>query len=268
MPGQRAGYHGRMSGVSRRTLLAGTLPTVLLHALLGSLWSTRALAGSVAAELRSWLAQVDARCRDVGEGALSQTAWQQEIERLLEGVALPDLLAAIDFEALEARLAYPDLGVDTEPVRFPGLAREDERLAFHAKLFGLAPGRAVIPHGHRHMASAHLVLGGEFRLRQFERISTEPDAWVVEPAVDEVAGAGHASSISDESLNVHWLVAGAARAWTLDVIVTNLDEGERAFDIQNLDPDNAERLPGGLFRMPTLDVQTALARYGRSDHLG
>ena len=116
------------------------------------------------------------------------------------------------------------------------------------------------------MASAHLVLGGEFRLRQFERIAATPEAWVVEPVVDEAAKPGHASSISDDARNVHWLVAGDTRAWTLDLIVTNLDEGERAFDIQNLDPDRAERLPGGQLRMPTLDVKTALARYGRTHH--
>lgn len=247
-------------------MLAGALPTVMLHALLGSLWATRALAGPAASALRPWLTEVDARCRDLDDGALAQADWQREIERLLERVDLADLLAAIDFETLESRLAYPDLGVDTEPVRFPGLVPEDRRLAFHAKLFGLAPGRAVIPHGHRHMASAHLVLGGEFRLRQYERVAVEAQAWTVQPVVDETAGPGHASSISDEERNVHWLVAGASRAWTLDVIVTGLDPGERAFDIQNLDPDNAEPVAGGLLRMPTLDVKTALARYGRTHH--
>lgn len=253
---------------SRRKFLAGALPTVVLHSLLGSLWATRALAAPVDAALRGWLRCVDERSRALGSGALGQAAWQHEIERLLGAVELADLLRAIDFETLEARLAYPELGVDTEPVRFPGLVPDDRRLAFHAKLFGLGPGRAVIPHGHRHMASAHLVLGGELRLRQYERVAADTAAWTVRPVVDETAGPGHASSISDEERNVHWLVAGASRAWTLDVIVTNLDEGRRAFDIQNLDPDNAERLAGGLLRMPTLDVQTALARYGRTHHHG
>ena len=159
-------YTARMTDVRRRGVIKGALGLALVHATLGLLAPRGVLAGSVAQPFTAWLAHLDHRCRDLRTNALNQADWQREIEWLLSTVSLDDLLAAIDFERLERTLAYPDLGVDTAAVRFPGLVPENRRLAFHPKLFGLAPGRAIIPHGHRHMASAHLVLGGQFHLRQ------------------------------------------------------------------------------------------------------
>lgn len=253
-----------MTDLGRRDMLHGLLGVALGHAMLGLLAPRGVLAGPVAQPLSAWLARLDKRCRDLRVRALAQADWQQEIEALLSQVSLEDLLAAIDFERLELALSYPDLGVDTTPARFPGLVPEDHRLAFYPKLFGLAPGRAIIPHGHRHMASAHLVLGGGFHLRQYDRVAADGTHWTVRPVVDQVIGPGHASSISDEARNVHWLIAGRERAWTLDVIVSGLTPGARPFEIQNLDPDRAEPAGDGLLRMPTLDVNTALRRYGKT----
>jgi hypothetical protein len=249
---------------SRREVLQGTLGTLLTYSLLRILSTARLLAEPVSSELDRWLRSVHDLCGDLQRQSLSPRQWQEGIGRLLERVSLEDLLAYIDFPTLERRLVYPDLGVDTASVRFPGVEGLPAGLSFHPKVFGMERDRAILPHGHRNMVSAHLVLGGRFHLRQYERRGEDGGGLVVEPSVDRLTGPGEASSISDQHNNIHWLIARGGPAYTLDVIVTGL-EGP-GYGIDNLDPDNAEALPGGLLRMPRLTVEEALRRYGKDHH--
>lgn len=250
---------------SRRTVLAQLLKTATAVGLLQLLQVDRALALGVDHEIQSWARRVDTICRDLRVQTLSAGEWQLEVERLMRSVALEDLLKAIDFDRLEALLNYPELGVDTQRVRF----RDDNgasEFGFVAKLFGMNPDRAIIPHGHRNMVSAHTVLGGKFHLRQYERLEREGDSLIVRPTVDEHVGAGHASSISDERNNIHWLIARGGRSYTLDVIVVGLDAEQPSYEIENLDADRATPLGDEKLRMPIIGVEEALSRYGQSHH--
>ncbi len=259
-----AGAHPQET--SRRAFLRGGLSTLVHYCLLKTLATPSLLASPLAKELEDWVRQVDIHCRDLSRGSLRPALWQGHIEALLSRVRMADLLQAIDFDRLEKGLRYPDLGVDTGLVRFPGFDPHPRGLSFHCKVFGMEEDRAIIPHGHRNMVSAHLVLGGRFHLRQFDRLGDEEGALIVAPTVDEQIGPGHASSISDERNNIHWLVARGGRAHTLDVIVLGLEREEGSYAIENLDPERAERLPGGRLRMPTLSVADGLRRYGKDHH--
>lgn len=251
---------------SRRGFLRDSLHTLTAYCLLGTLASRPLLAEPLASELDLWVRRLDTLCKDLKRHALGPAEWQERIESLLRRVDLDDLLAHIDSEALEKGLRYPDLGVDTARVRFPGFEPFPKGLSFHCKIFGMEEDRAIIPHGHTGMASSHLVLGGSFHLRQFDRLEDEPEAVIVTPTVDERIGPGHASSISDERDNVHWLVARGGRAHTLDVVVLGLAGAEGSYGIDNLDPERAQGLAGGRLRMPKLSVQEGLRRYGKDHH--
>lgn len=255
-----------MSETSRRQFLKDGFTSLVSYSFLHTVYSHRLLARPVAVELENWVSSLNGVCRDLRRSGLGLVEWQQQIEILLEQVSLEDLLRFIDFEVLERQLTYPDLGVDTTKITFPGFEDIPNGLHFFPKLFGMEEDRAIIPHGHRNMVSAHLVIGGRFHLRQFDRRQEEANALVVEPTVDAMVGPGEASSISDDRDNIHWLIARGGRAYTLDVIVSGLSEP--GYGIDNLDPDNAETLDDGLVRMPKLSVAEALERYGKDHHDG
>ena len=57
-------------------------------------------------------------------------------------------------------------------------------------------------------------------------------------------------------------LATSARAYTLDVVVASL-QGQ-PYEIHNLDPLAGERVAPGVLRVPKLDVDAALRKYGKS----
>jgi hypothetical protein len=110
------------------------------------------------------------------------------------------------------------------------------------------------------MVSCHYVLKGEFWLRQYNRVADEDTHMIIAPTVDQLARAGSHSSISDERNNVHWLIATTDTAFTYDVIVGGL--GGKKTEINNIDPDTAEKIAGNQLRVRKLPVDEALKKYG------
>ncbi len=92
--------------------------------------------------------------------------------------------------------------------------------------------RAIIPHGHSNMASAHLVLNGEMRLIHYEKIRQEKENLIIKPTIDKIDKIGGSSSISAEKDNIHWFVANTEIAFMFDVIM--LDLNNAPYDIHNL----------------------------------
>src|SRR2546421_119011 len=75
--------------------------------------------------------------------------------------------------------------------------------------------------------------------------------------------AGDFSSISDQKDNVHWFVTTSDRAYTLDAIVDNLEPSRPfRFQIDFVDPDHASRDSDGSIRMPRIELDECLRRYG------
>ncbi len=56
-------------------------------------------------------------------------------------------------------------------------------------------------------------------------------------------------------------------AFTFDMIMTNIDPNfGKAYDIENIDPAEAEKLSGNLLRVKKLSVDEALRKYGKEMH--
>ena len=159
---------------------------------------------------------------------------------------------------------YPNLGVNTKMVKFPKLEGLPKRTAFIKKIFGMKKDRAIIPHGHSNMVSAHLILEGEMHLRNYDKIRIEDKRMIIKPSIDKIIRVGESSSISGYRDNVHWFVANSQTAFTFDVIMINLNEEK--YEIHNLDIYEKENLSDGNFRVPILDVKTALEKYGKETH--
>ncbi|MCO6509501.1 MAG: hypothetical protein J5I65_01805, partial [Aridibacter famidurans] len=227
-------------------------------------YSTNPIVGPKAAPIvEHWAVEMHEICSDLQTDRLSAKIWQERMEALFDRVEMNDLLKFIDFETLKKRVEMPDLGVGTRPVVFPKLEGLSEKTVFVKKIFGMKKGRAIVPHGHSSMASAHLILKGDFHLRHFEKLAKEGENLRIRPTIDRQAAAGDSSSISDERDNVHWFIANSDEAFTFDIIM--LDLGGKSYDIHNIDIDAAERTGGDLLA-PIIDVETALKKYGKQHH--
>ncbi|MEZ5346038.1 MAG: hypothetical protein R2681_10835 [Pyrinomonadaceae bacterium] len=265
-----------MSGhdISRREFTGTFLRTAVCVSLLETLFSgcgsgkqtsipatSKIVAAKGSEILNHWAIELNAICGDLKIEKITQLAWQDQIERLFDRIELNELLKFIDFENLAKSFEYPDLGVNTKPVVFPKLDGLDVRTVFVKKIFGMRKGRAIIPHGHSNMASAHLILDGKLRLRHYDRIKDQGSHLIVKPSIDKTIVAGDHSSISDERDNIHWFIAETDSAFSLDVIMLDLDGAK--YDIQNLDMDKSEPIGDGAFRVQKIDVETGLKKYGK-----
>jgi hypothetical protein len=250
--------------MERREFAKDFLTGITSFALIDLLLSTNAVANTAKPITDHWAKRLNDYCADLKKQSLTVIEWQENVERLFDEIPLKDLLGFIDFNHLSKGFEFPALGVNTKIIKFPTLEGLPENTVFVKKLFGMKKNRAIIPHGHSNMSSAHLILKGEMHLRHYEKISQEEKNLIIKPSIDKIAKVGENSSISDEKDNVHWFVANTESAFTFDVIMLNLKA--KPYDIHNLDIHKRQELSNGTFRVPILDVETALKKYGKESH--
>lgn len=234
------------------------------YSLMDSIFSTHSFGKKINPITQHWSKRLNEYCSDLKKNSVTIEEWQKLIAQLYQQIELKELLQFIEFEKLKKGFEYPDLGVNTKMVKFPRLEGLPKRTAFIKKIFGMKKDRAIIPHGHSNMVSAHLILEGEMHLRHYDKIRIEDKKMIIKPTIDKTIQVGESSSISDDRDNVHWFVANSKSAFTFDVIMVNLD-GEK-YDIHNLDIFEKENLSDGNLRVPILDVKTALKKYGKETH--
>ena len=242
----------------------GLIETLATYSLVRTLFTTDVLSRDVQDYTNNWVKQLKEMAVDLQEGRITQLMWQESIKLLFDQISLEELLAAVEFEKLLAVYEYPDLGVAVKNTRFPGLSDVPDKLLFGSKIFGMKKNRAIIPHGHKNMVSCHYVLKGDLHLRHFDKVEEDETHMIIAPTIDEIARVGSHSSISDDKNNIHWLKAETEVAFTYDVIVTNLNGVP--YEVNNIDPDEAEIVSGNMIRAKKLDVQTALEKYGHDMH--
>ena len=250
--------------MNRREFSEKSFQTIISYALLDSLFNTQAFSKTISPITTHWAIQLNEYCQDLRKQQISLQEWQQRVEELYQKIELEEILKFINFEKLIRGFQFPDLGVSTRTVNFPKLTGLPEKTAFLKKIFGLRKDRAIIPHGHSNMSSAHLILTGEMHLRHYQKIRQEDKHLIIKPSLDKHIKIGQSSSISDEKDNVHWFIANTATAFTFDVIMLDLDG--KKYDIHNLDMYENQSLSNGTLRVPILDVETALNKYGKDTH--
>ena len=232
----------------------------VMTSILGTCHGAGVFAGSAGHEVSRLVDRIAELAGALRGEVIPVADWRAGMEDLFARVPVDEVMGAIDFETLAARAGFAELGVATARIEFaPGEVRP---LGFIAKLFAVDRGRAIIPHGHANMVSAHLPLTGSFRLRQYDQVARDDGALLVRQTEDRRLLPGDLSSIGEEADNVHWFVAEAP-AHTFDVIVTGLDPAaDRAFEIFNLDMEAAVTQGDGTLRVPRMSVDEALRKYG------
>jgi hypothetical protein len=225
-----------------------------LLASMATLWLARAASAAGAIDR---IKRIDELSSALKEHRIKPVEWQRDVETAARAIDRTELLERIDFEKLVARLPLLPKGTSAEKISL--LPHQ----SFTPKIFAMGRGRAIIPHGHDNMVSHHLVLKGELHGWHWQRVRTEPEHLVLRPTIDRVFKPGDSSSISDDKDNVHWFVAQSESAYTLDCIVDNLEpsRGYR-FHIDFVDPRAAKEQGDGTVRMPRIELDEALQRYG------
>lgn len=189
--------------MNRREFSKSLLMTVAGYSLVNSLFVTNSFSKAITPLTGQWVNRLNEYCSDLKKNSITPVEWQLQIEDLYNKIELTDILNFIDFENLIKGFDFPDLGVNTKPVRFPKLDGIPDNVVFTKKIFGMKKDRAIIPHGHSNMASAHLVLKGDMHLRNYEKLGFDEKNMIILPTVDRIIKPGESSSISDDRDNVH-----------------------------------------------------------------
>lgn len=246
-------------GLTRRGAAGGTLPAFLLYALLGEAQAaTPAGKGSP----QRWIRSQDEIGRALSAGRMTPLDWCLEVERLGRDVDLAELMATVNCSRLVAGAAGSHNDPKKRHVQFLDESGAPRRLGYAVALFDFEPHNVITPHGHRHMVSAHMVVDGALRVRNYDRVGDIPGAMIVRPTRDYVAAVGAVSTMCSARDNVHWFVpANGKRATTFDVIISGLDAGRPNYDIKAIDPYGGSRRSDGTIAAPIMGFEASARKY-------
>lgn len=250
--------HSDELGLTRRAHLTGMFCAFVTVALAGEVAVARPRRRMAA---RDWIDRQDELAQALKRGQLSPRTWMDEVEGLAREIDVTELMADVNTARLSAASRPSTNDPHKRSVRFIDATGEPRRLTYAAALFDFSPTHVITPHGHRHMVSAHLVVGGSLRIRNFDRLRDEQDAMVIRPTRDVVAPVGTLSAMSSERDNIHWFVPHGGPARTFDIVISGLDAGQPDYEIQAVDPLGGRRLADGSIVAPLMSFEASSARY-------
>lgn len=252
-----------MPDLSRRLFAKQTLGSLLTFSLLESLYQLDAFGDEVKPVVNRWVKGVAELGKDLKDQKLKQVDWQKKVEELYAVVDLPDILRLIDFDKLTKNIDLPDNGVRSLRFSFQQIEGVPSELVYGKQIFAMKKGRSVVPHGHNNMATAFLVLRGDFQGKHYDRLKDEPSYYIIKPTIDGKFGPGQGSTISDFKDNIHWFKALSDEpSFILNLHAMGIDPGNKeATGRLYLDPQG-EKLDGGLIRAKKLSHEEAHKIYG------
>lgn len=214
-----------MSTLDRRAFTREALGSLMTFALLDTLFAGDAFAAEVKPLTTAWLAELNQLGNDVKDQKLKQLEWQKKVEELYARVDLPDLLKLIDFDKLSSNVDFPEHGARSLRPQFPEIAGVPTKLVFGRQVFAMKKGRSVVPHGHNNMATAFLIVKGNFRGRHYDRLKDEAEHYIIRPTIDRSFKPGEYSSVSDYKDNVHWFTAADDVGYIFNIHVMDVNPG-------------------------------------------
>ena len=248
---------------SRRDFTKRSMQALLTISLLDHLCSSNLLAADAKLTAKKWLNEVNQIGVDAKGRKIKQTQWQTQIEDLLQNrIALPELLKLIDFDAIQKNVKFVDNGARSVRPRLPKIEGVPNKLVFGHQVFALKKGRSVVPHGHNNMATAFMVLKGNFHGRHYDRMADEKKHMIIKPTIDAKFGPGKTSSISDVKDNVHWFKAQDEPAFIYNIHVFGLNSGSGKRTSRVYVDPKGKKLDDGLIRARLIDYKEAHQLYG------
>lgn len=248
-----------MSTISRRDFTQQTLGSLLTFSLLETLFAGDAFAEAIKPIAAKWLSEVNQLGHDVKDKKLEQIAWQRKVEELFAQCNLPELLKFIDFDKLTANLKFREQGELSLRAKFPQVEGLPTNLVFGHQVFALKKDRSVVPHGHVNMATAFLILKGDFHGRHFDRLEDSEEFMIIKPTIDRNFTAGECSTVSDYKDNVHWFKNLSDVGFIFNIHVNGITAGRsgRVY----IDP-NGEQLADGKIKARKIGADQVYKLYG------
>ncbi len=247
--------------MDRRDFGKQTLGSLLTFSLLETIFCADVLADPVKPIAASWLADLNRMGEDLKGHKLDQLQWQQKVEELFAQVDLAEFLSYVDFEKLTAKMQFRDRGETVFHAKFPEVEGLPTQLVFGHQMFALQKDRSVVPHGHYNMATAFLVLDGEFEGKHYDRLEDHEDFMIVRPTIDRKFTAGQCSTISDYKDNVHWFKAISESGYIFNIHVLNIDPEIKKSGRVYVDPFG-EKLADDQIKAVKLNSKEARMRFG------
>ncbi len=247
--------------MDRRDFGKQTLGSLLTFSLLESVLTSEALGDAVKPIAAKWLADVNQMSLDLKGKKVKQTEWQKQVEKLFADVNLAEFLSFVDFPTLTKNMKFRDRGEKSFKAKFPEVEGLPTQLVFGHQMFALKKDRSVVPHGHDNMATAFLVLRGEFEGRHYDRIEDLDDHMIIKPTIDRKFVPGECSTVSDHKDNVHWFKATSEEGYIFNIHVLGVDPKQKRSGRVYIDPDG-EKLAGGRIKAERLKSAEAFKRYG------
>ncbi len=247
-----------MQSLTRRDFQQQALGSLLTWSLLDTLFSRNAFGDEVKLIASKWLAELNAMSLDLKGKKLEQVQWMKQVEQLLAKVDLAEMLKFIDFDALTKDLKFQDRGELSLRPKMPKIEGHPT-LVYGNQVFALNKDRSVVPHGHDNMATAFLILKGNFHGRHFDRLEDDKTHMIIRPTIDGTFGPGTYSTVTDVKDNVHWFQATTDGSFIFNIHVMSVKPG--ATGRVYIDPDG-EKLSGGRIKAKKINHAEANKLYG------
>ncbi len=249
-----------MSMLSRREFQQQTLGSLLTWSLLNTLFTKEAFSADIKIVAKQWLNQLHTMSEDLRGQKLAPLVWQKQVEELFSQVDLPEMLKFIDFEKLTRDVKPRDRGELSLKATLPMVEGLPTNLVFGHQVFALGKDRSVVPHGHDNMATAFLILKGDFHGRHYDRLEDAgKEHMIIQPTLDKQFTVGGYSTVTDEKDNVHWFKATSEVGYIFNIHVLSVKPGRsgRVY----VDP-NGEKLSGERIKARVIDHAEASKLYG------
>ena len=248
--------------LTRRAFALQSVRTILAFSLVETLCRRELFAENVSPDLIKWLNNVNELGASLKRDGIEQTAWQPQIETLFREVDLTELFKFIDFDRIDRKAKPPRRGAQSIRFKFPQVAGTPDKLAFGQQIFVLKKGRSVVPHGHNNMATAFLILKGDFQGKHYDRLEDEKEHLIIKPTIDRKFTPGECSSVSDYKDNVHWFKALKEPAYIFNIHILDVaPKSEKRTGRVYVDPDG-EKIANGLIRARRINYARAHKLYG------
>jgi len=246
---------------TRRQFTQQTLGALLTYSLLETLFRTEAFGEPTRVLAARWLKELNDLSQDVKQSRLPHVEWQKKVDELLARVDLADTLRLLDFDKLTANIKYRDQGELSLRAKLPAVEGLPTDLVFGHQVFALAKGRSVVPHGHNNMATAFLILKGDFHGRHYDRLEDDGQWMIIRPTIDRTFTLGEHSTVSDYKDNVHWFTATSDQAFIFNIHVMNVDPEKKNTGRVYIDP-SGEKLSDGRIKARRVTSGEVYRLYG------
>ena len=247
--------------VTRRQFAQDTLGALLTYSLLETLIARDAFGHDAKVLAAKWLKDLNELSHDVKGKKIEQIEWQKKVDSLLGHADLADTLKLLDFDKLTANLKFRDQGELSLKAKLPQVEGLPTDLVFGHQVFALTKHRSVVPHGHNNMATAFLILKGDFRGRHYDRLEDDGQFMIIRPTIDRTFTTGEHSTVSDYKDNVHWFTATSERAFIFNIHIMNVDPDIKNTGRVYIDPAG-EKLSDNRIRAKRVSAGEVYKLYG------